>query len=139
MSAKTKSPKAESSSKSAKGKQTVRERTQTGNAPSRRKRIRSGAGKVGGKVKNVAAFGQREYHMPLPDNKAGRILKKRVPLIPRFIRNSWAELRQVKWPNRRETRRLTIAVLIFSVIFGISVSLLDAGLDKLFKEVIIKK
>ena len=59
-----------------------------------------------------------------------------ILLIP-YIRNSWRELRQVTWPNRRETFRLTYAVIIFSVIFGLIVFGVDLVLDKIFKELII--
>ena len=60
-------------------------------------------------------------------------------IIPRYIRNSWQELRLVTWPNRRETRRLTTAVLIFAVIFGILIACVDYGLDKAFKKVVLKQ
>lgn len=59
-------------------------------------------------------------------------------LLPPYIRNSWRELRQVTWPNRRETFRLTYAVIIFSTIFGVIVFGVDLVLDKIFKELIIK-
>jgi len=59
-------------------------------------------------------------------------------IVPRYIRNSWNELRLVTWPNARQTISLTYAVLIFSVLFGIVVAILDFGLDKLFKAFIIK-
>ncbi len=60
-------------------------------------------------------------------------------IIPRYFRNSWKELRLVVWPSRRETRRLTSAVLIFAVIFGVLIAVVDYGLDKLFKVVILKQ
>lgn len=58
--------------------------------------------------------------------------------LPPYIRNSWRELRQVSWPNRRKTYQLTNAVIIFSIIFGVLVALVDFGLDKIFKEFIVK-
>jgi preprotein translocase subunit SecE len=60
-------------------------------------------------------------------------------IVPRYFRNSWRELRMVVWPSRRETRRLTSAVLIFAVIFGIMIAIVDYGLDKVFKKVILKQ
>jgi preprotein translocase SecE subunit len=59
-------------------------------------------------------------------------------LLPRYFRNSWKELKQVTWPNRRESWQLTSAVIIFSIIFGALVALVDFGLDKVFKEVLLK-
>lgn len=59
-------------------------------------------------------------------------------LWPTYFRNSWKELRQVTWPNRRETWQLTLAVIIFSIIFGVIIAVVDYGLDKIFKQLIIK-
>ena len=64
--------------------------------------------------------------------------KRRFHILPSPLRNAWAEVRQVTWPGRKETVRLTIAVLIFSIIFGSFIAVLDLGLDKLFKEVILR-
>lgn len=55
-----------------------------------------------------------------------------------YIRSSMHELRYVTWPTWREGRRLTTAVIIFSVIFGALIALTDFLLDKLFKEVLLK-
>jgi preprotein translocase subunit SecE len=60
-------------------------------------------------------------------------------IVPRYFRNSWAELRRVTWPGRKETRQLTSAVLVFAVIFGILIATVDYGLDKVFKKVILKQ
>ena len=59
-------------------------------------------------------------------------------IIPSYIRSSWRELRQVTWPSRKQSRQLTGAVVIFSIVFGLIVAAFDYGLDKLFKEVIVK-
>lgn len=60
-------------------------------------------------------------------------------IVPRYFRNSWKELRLVVWPNRRESWRLTSAVLIFAVIFGVMIAIVDYGLDKLFKKIVLKQ
>jgi len=59
-------------------------------------------------------------------------------LWPSYFRHSWKELRQVTWPTRRETWQLTLAVIIFSVIFGVLIALVDFGLDKTFKQLILR-
>lgn len=56
----------------------------------------------------------------------------------RYIRQSWYELRQVTWPTFKESRRLTMAVIFFSVVFGLLIAVVDFGLDKLFKQLLIK-
>lgn len=60
-------------------------------------------------------------------------------LIPRYFVNSWREVRQVTWPSRRETWRLTLAVFIFAIVFGALIAGVDKGLDLLFKKVILKQ
>jgi preprotein translocase subunit SecE len=71
--------------------------------------------------------------------KPARVAKKGLSwLVPRYFANSWRELRQVVWPSRRETWRLTLAVFIFAVIFGALVAGVDKGLDELFKKVVLK-
>ncbi|MBX4190466.1 preprotein translocase subunit SecE [Candidatus Saccharibacteria bacterium] len=59
-------------------------------------------------------------------------------LAPKYVVNSWRELRQVHWPSRRETWRLTLAVFIFAIVFGSLVAGVDRGLDELFKKVVLK-
>ena len=56
----------------------------------------------------------------------------------RYIRDSWRELRQVTWPKRKITFQLTLAVFIFAIFFGAIISVVDYGLDKLFKELLLK-
>ena len=55
----------------------------------------------------------------------------------KYIKDSWGELKLVTWPSFKESRRLTTAVIIFSVVFGLLIAIVDYGLDKLFKEVIL--
>lgn len=59
-------------------------------------------------------------------------------LVPKYFINSWKEVRRVSWPNRKETWRLTLAVMIFAIVFGSLVAGVDKGLDELFKKVILK-
>jgi len=59
-------------------------------------------------------------------------------VVPPYFRNSWRELKLVTWPNWKESRSLTFAVLVFAVVFGAAVALVDYGLDKLFRNVLLK-
>lgn len=98
-------------------------------------KARTGAGRS---LKRAASFGAKEYYLPLPDNRFGRFLNKRRHVIPSYFRNAWAELRNVEWPSRRETWRLTMAVFGFAIIFGVAITIVDYGLDKLFKNLLLK-
>jgi preprotein translocase SecE subunit len=57
---------------------------------------------------------------------------------PPYVRNSLKELRLVTWPTRKQSRQLTFAVIVFSLIFGLLAAITDYGLDKLFRGVILK-
>lgn len=118
--------------------QTVRERTKTSDS-GRKRRLRTTAGKVSSPFRRFKQFraDRGEYHMPLPDNRIGRILGKRVHVMPKFLREAGHEIRLVTWPNARETIRLTIAVFIFAVIFATIVGALDYVIGEIFREVII--
>ena len=59
-------------------------------------------------------------------------------LLPRYFRNSWKELKLVTWPTKRESRRLTLAVMIFAIVFGVLVASIDYGLDRVFKRILLK-
>lgn len=137
--AKPKTPVTEVSPAKSKGRKqrTVRERTLVGET-GRGRRLRTTASRVKVPFAKISQSNKREYHLPLPDNRAGSLLKKRVKFTPKFVREAVHELKLVTWPTARETFRLTMAVFIFSVIFAAIVGFLDFGLDKLFKEVIIK-
>lgn len=56
--------------------------------------------------------------------------------IKHYFTGSWRELRQVRWPNRKQTWALTLAVILFSLFFGVLIFLLDAGFTLLFKKFI---
>ena len=60
-----------------------------------------------------------------------------VPFVAffRYVRNSWIELRQVRWTNRRATWALTLAVILFSLFFAILILLLDWLFNILVQEV----
>jgi len=60
-------------------------------------------------------------------------------IVPKYIRSSWQELKLVTWPNRKESRRLTYAVLAFAIVFGALVATLDYGLNDLFKVILLGK
>jgi len=56
----------------------------------------------------------------------------------RFATSSWQELKFVTWPTKREGMRLTSAVIIFAVIFAAIMAGVDYGLDKAFKQILLK-
>lgn len=55
----------------------------------------------------------------------------------KYFYASWQELRQVTWPTRRDSFRLMGAVIIFSIAFGAFIAIIDYGLDKVFKQILL--
>lgn len=55
----------------------------------------------------------------------------------RYFKGAWIELKQVRWPSRKATWGLTIAVILFSIFFVIIILLLDAFFKYIF-ELMIK-
>ncbi len=45
--------------------------------------------------------------------------------LVRFAQESWAELRKVTWPSRETVIRLTIIVLLISILIGLYIFLFD--------------
>ena len=82
----------------------------------------------------------------LPQNQAGDSVRKLGRgvakvlgwIVPKYFVNSWREVKQVTWPSRRETWRLTGAVFIFAIVFGAMVAVVDKGLDEVFKKLVLK-
>ena len=60
-----------------------------------------------------------------------------IPFIAlgRYIRDSFRELRQVRWPNRKETWKLVFAVILYVVIIAGFIMLLDMLFNFLFSKI----
>jgi len=69
---------------------------------------------------------------------AGYLVLPLKKLTPRYFKNAWAELRLVTWPSRRESWRLTGAVFIFAIVFGLLIAGVDKVLDEIFKKTVLK-
>ena len=65
------------------------------------------------------------------------ILLRPFVAFGRYFRDSWRELRQVRWPNRRATWALTLAVILFSLFFVVFIMLFDWLFNYLIQEVIL--
>lgn len=58
-------------------------------------------------------------------------------LVPPYFRNSFRELKDVTWPNTRDSIRLTFAVLMFAIFLTLIVTAADFVLDKIFKRLLL--
>ncbi len=127
---------ANKSKRRVKNPETFRERAvkaaETSGKPKRSAGLRRAGSKVTGPVFGPAAQALGKLFSLKPFRLVGKIL------LPVYIRRSWHELRLVTWPSWKESRRLTVAVLIFAVVFGASIALVDYGLDIVFKHILLK-
>lgn len=117
--------------------ETMRQRTEKAADGKNVRRLHTSTSKVSASLGSVTKTGKKEFYLPLPDNKLGRFLNKRRRLVPRYFSESWQELRQVAWPTRRETLKMTLAVFIFSVLLSLIITIIDYGLDKVFRKVFL--
>jgi preprotein translocase SecE subunit len=116
--------------------ETFRERAikaaETSNNPTRQRRLRTASHKATSPFfRSVSrTFGTIFNRQPF--KWLGKII------FPSYLRNSWKELRLVTWPTLYESRRLTFAVLVFAIIFGAVIAGVDYGLDKIFRNILLK-
>lgn len=69
--------------------------------------------------------------------KIPKILKGKSPFRGYFV-GSWREIRQVKWPDRKTSWKLTFSVLVFSVVFSAFLAGLDYAFEQLAKLIFMK-
>lgn len=136
---------AEESSKQKKGglrvrkpetmRQKAEKATKTDQKPRRIKKTASAATKP---LKAAVRAGKTEYHL-FPQKETGfwGFLTKSRKVTPAYFRSSYKELKLVTWPNRRETWRLMLAVFLFATLFGLAITAVDYGLDKVFKRLFL--
>lgn len=139
------SKKGQAKKRQLKKTETVRERAERTRVEKPKRRIvRSTASKAG---KPVRAAGKKAAKVLSPlsfllapfKTKPARVIGKVLAAIflLKFFREAWHEIRQVNWPTAKETARLSMAVFVFSVVFGAVIAVTDYGLDKVFKKVFI--
>lgn len=57
--------------------------------------------------------------------------------VPKYFRESWKEVRKVVWPNRRESLKLSFAVITFTIVFAIFTTIIDTGFSKLVERIFL--
>ena len=126
--------------------QTVRERTaEAAQQSPKPKRVGKAIGGIGVLLRAIGRFVGKllsPFSFLLwpfktrPARFIGRILA--VVLLINFFRGAFRELRDVEWPDRKQTTQLTFAVFVFAIIFGIIIAITDYGLDRIFKRILVK-
>lgn len=62
-----------------------------------------------------------------------------VPFVAfgRYVRDSWRELRQVQWPSRSATWKMTLAIIVFCSLVGVLVVVFDWVSQWIIQEVVL--
>lgn len=77
-----------------------------------------------------------EHHV-IPRKENPGFFTKSRRMTPRYFADSLLELRYVSWPGFREAVRLVFAVSAFAMTVGVFIAILDFGLERLFRAVIL--
>lgn len=118
--------------------ETVREKVSKKDVEQKPRRLHKVASSAKRPISAARRIGAKEYHpIKLPDNKVGKFMTTSRKFTPKFFREAWGEVKQVSWPNRKETAKLTLAVFTFAIIFSLLIGVVDYGLDKLFRELLL--
>lgn len=64
------------------------------------------------------------------------ILFRPFVAIGRYVRDSFREVRQVRWPDRKSTWKMTLSVIIYVVLIAVAIMLLDAFFTFLFNKLL---
>ena len=70
------------------------------------------------------------------DKKKVFVLFRPFVALFRYLRDSWREIRQVRWPNRKATWKMVLAVFAYTALFVAIISLLDLFFTWLFSLII---
>ena len=93
------------------------------------------------KAKRLAARRAEKELDKSTDHKQGKkvfILFRPFVAFFTYLRDSWREIRQVRWPNRKATWKMVLAVLVYTILFVALISLLDIFLTWLFNLILGK-
>lgn len=74
----------------------------------------------------------------------GRPIKKVLRIIfwpfrplGRYVAGAWVELRQVKWPSRKSSLKLTGAVIVFTLVMTLFIVSLDFVFEQIVKRILL--
>lgn len=88
------------------------------------------------KIKKVEEKKAKKAEKEAKPLKKTFILFRPFVALGRYLRDSWRELRQVRWPNRKATWKMVLAVIIYTAIFVIFLTLLDMFFSFIFNNIL---
>lgn len=87
-------------------------------------------------LKRAEKAKKRANKKPMP--KPLRVITAPFRGIGRYLKNSWIELRQVRWPNRKATWKMVLAVFVYTALLITVITLLDVFFTWIFNLILGK-
>lgn len=91
------------------------------------------AKKITKKTKSADKKAKPKKTVPVKDTTEKTSL---LSSITGYFKGAWQELKLVRWPTRRATWAMTLAILIFSLFFIIMILLLDTSFNWIFNQIL---
>ncbi|HYM14294.1 MAG TPA: preprotein translocase subunit SecE [Dehalococcoidia bacterium] len=96
--------------------------------PAKGQAFRPAGARPSAKKANPAAAAEAAKHLSFYDR-----------WVPKAVRDVVSELRKVTWPTREETMRLTVAVVVVSIVIGLALGGIDIGFNFLVDHTLLRK
>ena len=87
-------------------------------------------------LKRATKAAQKQTQKTAKTKKPARLPVRIITAPFRYIRDSWREVRQVRWPSRGATWKMVLAVLAYTLVFGVLIMLLDALFTLIFNQIL---
>lgn len=101
---------------------------------------------AGTKVTRISASEGAEPQQPAKQDTTPRVKRSKATIdstkkarknpfarLGRYFKGAWQELKQVRWPDRKNTWAMTGALLAFTLFFIVVILVLDFTFSELFK------
>lgn len=94
--------------------------------------------RIGGVFNKIGSL-FRKLFAPVAKTKIWKFLRKYILKSPfrGYFVASWQELKKVTWPSRKTAWKLTLVVIVFSLVFTIFTTILDLGFERLARELFL--
>ncbi|MBQ7802497.1 preprotein translocase subunit SecE [Candidatus Saccharibacteria bacterium] len=86
--------------------------------------------------KNAEKLAKKAEKREKNSGKKPFILFRPFVALGHYLRDSWHELRQVRWLNRKATWKMVLAVFVYTVVFVVFLMLLDLLFDFIFSKLL---
>lgn len=82
--------------------------------------------KAAAKAKEIDAREKKAAKKAEGEDKKVFFLFRPFVAFGRYVRDSFREIRQVRWPDRKSTWKMTLTVILYVVLIAVIIMLLDA-------------